>query len=279
METFRERTLANRYQPRQHLPPEFPKVLKEYAREVLREQPEDVLQWSANYFKRLALEMDAQGQQKYQSGEPPSLPDQVDTDDEQAIETEEHHTVEEVDIVEKQIHDYANMLADFDDDLSGTLPASVIKRALVRSCKITPSQALYILTASRLVEGSTMIDYNAFARESFPILQLLQKEGRDFVVDQTETATVHGLSRTEVAQEFLRIFRYADGSDTGLLPISKYMDVLQSLPYHLTRRDLRVLRVEAVLHGQDDVEYERELEFMFDRLLLARQFSLADGGE
>ena len=66
-ETFRERTLATQYQPRQSLPPNFSDVLKEYAREVLRNQPEDILEWSAAYFKALALETDP-----LQAKEPPA---------------------------------------------------------------------------------------------------------------------------------------------------------------------------------------------------------------
>lgn len=36
------------------LPPEFAKVLKDFTREVLREQPEDIYAYGADYFKSAA---------------------------------------------------------------------------------------------------------------------------------------------------------------------------------------------------------------------------------
>ncbi|KEG11940.1 n/a [Trypanosoma grayi] len=255
METFRERTLANRYQPRQHLPPNFPGVLKEYAREVLRAQPDDVLQWSANYFKQLALETDP-----LQARQPPP----------------EHYTaIVEDEEREVLLQRLTKMFAGLDTESTDTLPMQTIKQALLESCGLTPSQVLYTLTSTSVAE-SDMVDYKAFASEAVRAVQFFQKSKHEFEVSDLEDATVHGLSRRDVEQEFLRIFRYVDEAGTGLLPIEQYQHALANAPYHLTNRDLRLLRIEAVRNSTDEVDYEAELAYMFDRLLLAEQFFLFD---
>ncbi|RNF05890.1 hypothetical protein TraAM80_04269 [Trypanosoma rangeli] len=258
METFRERTLANRYQPRQHLPLNFPGVLKEYAREVLRAQPEDVLQWSANYFKRLALETDPLQAQQPSPG-----------DFSPVVEGEEREAVAQR---------LLKMFAELDIDASGVLPMQTIKQALLETCKLAPSQALYVLTSTSLAENDP-VDYTAFAKESCGAVLFFEQTHHEFEVTNVENATVHGLSRRDVEQEFLRLLRYADEEATGLFSLDHYFNVLANAPYHLTRRDLRLLRIEAARNSENAVDYEAELAYMFDRLLLAEQFSRFDEDE
>ncbi|EKF31788.1 hypothetical protein MOQ_004377 [Trypanosoma cruzi marinkellei] len=255
MESFRERTLANRYQPRQHLPPNFPGVLKEYAREVLRAQPEDVLQWSADYFKRLALEADPLQAEQSTSAQFTPL-----------VEDEEREAMNQR---------LVKIFSELDSDGSGVLPIQTIKKALLEICGLSPSQALYVLTATALGE-SDLVDYKAFASESCGALLFFQQTCHEFGVSVVEEATVHGLSRRDVEQEFLRIFRYADEAETGLLSMDQYYKALANAPYHLTRRDLRLLFIETARNAENEVDYEAELAYMFDRLLLAEQFFLFD---
>ncbi|EAN77038.1 Regulatory subunit of type II PKA R-subunit, putative [Trypanosoma equiperdum] len=268
METFRERTLANRYQPRQHLPPEFPGVLKEYAREVLREQPEDILQWSANYFKRLAREMDAKPAGEHRMTAP-ALPH---------LESRPNTREEEEEEYGERLQQYIDMFVEHDSENNGVLPVKAIKEALLKSYGLTLPQALYVLTATQLVEKEP-VNYAEFACESFPALRFVWSTEHNFQVSNREDTTVHGLSRIDVQQEFLKLLRFADRSDTSLLSIDQYMDVLRCAPYHLTTRDLRILRVEAELNERHEVNYEEELLHIFDRLLLAEQFAQLDSDD
>lgn len=272
MATFRERTLANRYQPRQHLPPNFPQVLKEYAREVLRAQPDDVLQWSANYFKRLALEADSQ------RTKPPSPAATTTTTAAAAAAAATHEGEEEEN---RQREEAAQALvavfAELDVDKAGVLPVQTVKKALLDTCGLTLSQALYILTSTSLGDND-MINYVAFASKSCRVLRFFQETNHEFNVSSVEDATVHGLNRKDVELEFLRLLRYADEADSGLLSLDMYCKVLMDAPYHLTHRDLRLLRIEAARDENKLVPYESELVFMFDRLLLAEQFVLFDEG-
>ncbi|KAG5492827.1 hypothetical protein JKF63_01407 [Porcisia hertigi] len=274
-ETFREHTLATRYQPRQHLPPNFSDVLKEYAREVLRSQPSDILEWSAAYFKKLALETDP-----LQAKQPP--PDHytplVD-DPERAM------------LANKMVKVFSTM------DLSetGRLPVSEVRRTLTEAFELTESQALYLITAPFTTitpdDGNGVagdfIEYSSFSHAAVRTIQYFQQH-QDFLfcVDANDAnATVHGMNRYDVEQGFLRIFRLLDEAGTGRLLLQDYHDALKNAPYHLTHRDIRVLLLECGAFGEEEcgksreVEYEKELPHMFERLLLAEVFHLFDEGE
>nr|CAJ2481029.1 unnamed protein product [Leishmania braziliensis] len=269
-ETFRERTLATQYQPRQHLPPNFSDVLKEYAREVLRNQPPDILEWSAAYFKKLALETDP-----LQAKQPP--PDHYTPlveDPERAM------------LANKMVKVFSTM------DLSGSgrLPVLEVRRVLTEAFELTESHALYLLTApfttiieddgSGLTDGG--IEYTLFSHSAVRTIQYFQQHPNFFFdVDGSDAnTTVHGMNRYDIEQGFLRIFRLLDEAGTGRLLLHDYQGALENAPYHLTHRDICVLRLECRTCGNDgnggprEVEYERELPHMFERLLLAEAFSL-----
>ena len=50
---FRDMTRATKFQKKFQLPPDFSEVLKDFTREVLRDQPGDIYAYAANYFKRV----------------------------------------------------------------------------------------------------------------------------------------------------------------------------------------------------------------------------------
>lgn len=276
-ETFRERTLATQYQPRQSLPPNFSDVLKEYAREVLRSQPEDILEWSAAYFKALALETDP-----LQAKEPPA----------------DHYrpVVEDPDramLANKMVKVFASM----DSAGTGRLPLAALRRALLDGFDLTEQQVLYLVTAPfTLIEdentGTDSVDYSAFAYAAVRTVQYFQLHHTEFDVDAAPNATVHGMNRTDVEQGFLRIFRLLDEAGTSRLLFQDFQRALENAPYHLTKRDIRLLCMECATcgaadgdradeadgeeapRGQQEVEYEQELPSMFHRLQLAEAFSL-----
>lgn len=256
--TFREQTLATRYQPRQRLPPNFNAVLKEYAREVLRAQPEDILGWSAEYFKRLALDKDPM-----QAHQPPA----------------DHYTpvVEDPDL-EVLAQRTVKVFASMDSENKGVLYTQLIQRALQEGFGLTRSQALYILTSEYVViRDDDTIAYAPLARNCVRAVQFFQQTKHEFAVTNVEHATVHGLNRSDVERSFLMFFRLIDEAGIGRLPFAQYRDALANAPYHLTRRDIQMLSLICKRSSSsDEVEYEKEVQNMFEELLLAEQFELFD---
>lgn len=255
--TFRERTLATRYQPRQSLPPNFADILKEYAREVLRAQPEDILDWSADYFKKLALAMDPM-----QAREPP-----VD------------HYMPVVPDPQREFlsQQMVRVFAKLDSENEGVLYTHLVQRVLMEGFHLSPSQALYILTSPyAVVNEQDTLPYEQLAKDSVRAVQYFQQTHREFEVDDIAHATVHGLNKNDVEHEFFRLFRLLDEAGTGRLSFADYRNALMNAPFHLTHRDIAILCIECDRSGNDDVEYEREVPRMFDRLVLAEQFELFD---
>lgn len=261
--TFLERTLASRYRPRPTLPPHFSVVLKEYAREVLREQPQDILEWSANYFLNLARN----------NAPLPGEDEQYKSIASNLIEEEEDSKdIEEV--VTKMIDVFQHM----DAAEEGLLFIHLVQRALTDAFHLSPEQALYILTAKyTVVNRDETIEYCSFARKCVRAVQYFQKTNHVFKVGDLSTASVHGMNRNDVEYQFLHIFRLMDKPGTGRIPYEDFRDALANSPFNLTHRDIRALCIECEISSDNhEVEYEKEVPRIFPRLVLAGQFELFD---
>lgn len=257
-QTFRERTLASRYRPRQTLPPNFSEVLKEYAREVLRAQPEDILEWSADYFVQMALA---------------HQPSQQEREEEQgSMQSEANEDVEAV--VQRMIDVFQHM----DSANEGLLFIHLVQRALTDAFHLSPEQALYILTSKyTVVNPDETIEYRTFAKKCIRAVQYFQKTNHVFKIGDLSTETVHGMNRNDVEYQFLHIFRLMDQPGTGRIPYADFRDALANSPFNLTHRDIRTLCIECEISSDNhEVEYEKEVPRLFPRLVLAGQFELFD---
>lgn len=258
-DTFRDRTRATRYQQRQSLPPNFAAVLKEYTREVLREQPTDVLGWSAQYFKKLALETDPMLAQQ-----PP--PEHYAP----AIENPE---------LEVMTMKITKVFSTMDDGDSGVLYAHLVKRALLEAFGLSKAQALYILSCEYVqIHDDGTMDYRDFSRNCVNAVLFFQQSNYEFpdVSSYGGSVSVHGLSREELDDELLRVFRGVDEEGLGRLPFRKYREALRDAPIQLTQRDLAILFAEAERTSDGFVEYKKEVAHSFELLLFANAFSAFD---
>lgn len=258
-DTFRDRTRATRYQQRQQLPPNFATVLKEYTRELLREQPDEILVWSAQYFKKLALETDPMLAQQ-----PPP----------------EHYapSIENPDL-EMLSSKIAHVFASMGDGESPYLYVHIVKRGFVDSFGLTEAQALYILSCDFIqLEEDGTVDYQALARDCVTLVLYFQQSKRDFPdmsqVAQSPDAMVHGKPRAELEDDLFRVMRAADANEgLGRLRFGQYYEALRHAPIQLTQRDIAVLLAEAERTGDGFVEFKREVERAFEVLLYAQAFT------
>lgn len=256
-DSFRDRTRATRYQQRQALPPNFAQVLKEYTREVLREQPSDVLVWSAQYFKKLALETD------------PLLAQQPPP---------EHYapSVEnpELEVMSMKI---SKVFATMDDGDTGLLYSHLVQRALLEAFGLSKAQSLYILSCEYVsINDGGMMDYRQFARDCVNAVYYFQSTGYEFpdLSQYGEDAPpVHGLSKTELEDELLRVFRATDEEGLGRLPFPMYREALTNAPLQLTQRDLNILFVVAERTSDGYVEYKKEVDQSYELLVYSNAFS------
>lgn len=257
--TFRERTRATKHQIRRPLPQNFAAMLKEYTREVLRAQPADINAWSAEYFRKLALESD------------PLLAQQPPP---------EHYapSVEnpEVEVVAMRI---SKIFATMDDQSTGFLYVHLVKRALHEALHLTRAQALYILSSDYVaVNDEGMMEYRQFARDCVEAVLFFQQSNYDFpeVTHVDEAPTVHGMIRGELQDQLLRVMRQADTEGLGRLLYSQYRQALINAPLQLTRRDISVLCAEAEQTSDGYVEFKIEVENAFGLLFLSQSFTAFD---
>lgn len=257
-DTFRERTRATRYQQRQQLPPNFASVLKEYTREVLREQPSDIVAWSATYFKRLALETDPLLAQQ-----PP--PEHYAP----AIENPE------LEVVAMKI---AKVFATMDDANTGVLYVHLVKRALLEPLGLSRPQALYILSSDyvRIADDGTM-EYRQFARDCVNAVLFFQQSNYEFPeASQVDNPSVHGMSREELEDELRRVMRANDGEGLGRMMYPQYRQTLMNAPLQLTQRDINVLCAEAEQTSDGFVEFKNDINNAFNLLFLTEAFAAFD---
>ncbi len=256
---FRERTRATKYQQKYPLPANFAQILKDYTREVLREQPDDIPGWSAEYFKRLAIETDPMT-----ARQPP--PDHYAP----SVENEELAQV---------AAKLTQLFSSMDDAASGLLYVHLLKRALLDALGLTKAQSLYILSSEYvLVNDDGTTDYRQFARDAVNAVLFFQQSGHQFpeVSHADDGPTVHGLLREELQDELLRVMRQADHEGLGRLPFAQYRKALLNAPLQLTQRDVNVLCAEAEQTSDGYIDFRIEVDNAFGLLYLAQSFSAFD---
>jgi hypothetical protein len=256
---FRDGTRATPFQTKLTLPPNFAGLLKDYTREVLREQPTDLLEWSAEYFKRRALETDPlQPQQPPPGHYAPAVPNPA---------------------LERVVQAVVKVLRAADAAGTGRLYLHVVKRALLEDFGLDRAQALYVLStdASYTSGADGTLDYDHFARTAASAIQYFQQDGRAFAVAPA-TDAVHGLQQAELGDAVLRVLREADPvqGELGRLPYATFRGALLRAPLQLTERDVNLLCAEAELSADGYVDIRREAGQAFSLLALAREFTHFD---
>lgn len=274
---FRDMTRATQYQVKHTLPQNFSAILKEFTREVLREQPADLLQWSAEYFKRMALENDpsAAEKQQQQQQQAPSAAGKKQTSSSSATASVDP----EFEPVAAQM---IQLFASMDEGGDNRLYAHLIQRALLDHLSLTKEQALYLLSspsndnAGAQRDDDGMINFVAFCNVAAKAVVYFQQTKHAFKVP-TGVASVHGLAQDELRDALLRVFREADASEgLGRLTFAKFRDALVHAPLQLTRRDINVLCAEAEQTADGFVDVRREAEHAFPLLCLSGEFTKFD---
>jgi hypothetical protein len=273
---FRDCTRATQYQTKHALPINFSSIIKDYTREVLREQPQDLLQWSAEYFKHKALELDPACAAQAQSAAVGSS--SSSSSGSKAGAKQGGGAAELAPEFEEVARAMTELFSTMDEDGSGRLYVHLVQRALLDHFGLSKEQALYILSSENSGVGRAddgMIDFTDFAHASAQAVVYFQQSGHKFTV--TDHASVHGLERDELRDALLRVFRIADSSEgLGRLTFAKFRDALVHAPLQLTQRDLNVLCAEAEQTSDGFVDVRREAEHAFPLLCLSREYTEFD---
>lgn len=279
---FRDCTRATQYQTKHTLPQNFSAIIKDFTREVLREQPQDLLQWSAEYFKSKAIELDPAAVEGAGKGSNPQQQQHQRQGKKGETGSDNSGASELAPEFEEVAQTMINLFSTMDESGSNRLYVHLVQRALLDHFGLSKEQALYILSSENSGVGRDddgMIDFVNFSRSSAQAVVYFQQSGHKFGASSSsaKASSVHGLEQDELRDALLRVFRLADSSEgLGRLTFAKFRDALVHAPLQLTQRDLNVLCAEAEQTSDGFVDVRREAEHAFPLLCLAREFTAFD---
>ncbi|CAE7224651.1 CML12 [Symbiodinium pilosum] len=242
--SFRSSKFAKQYQ----VPPEFPDILKDFTREVLRSQPENIHEFAAKYFECLA------------SGLP--------ADAGQAAAAEELDM--SLDEVEGIIHD---LFKKYDKDASQFLDPQEFKSLMedLQQRLDFPRDEILLFLAEADMNADGMIEYEEFIPLALQIIQGMYAKKRleQHISDvdlQAEELLVHGMSREELTTLVGSMFERMDEDRSGQLNKQEFVAALTSMELGLTRREINAIMFQVDQDQDGNVSYREFVPFAFDLL-------------
>ena len=225
------------------LPDGFPEVLRDFTREILRDQPNDLCTYGADYFAALAANQNTGA-------------------------AEEAHPTINMDDLEGRITD---MFLANDAEGKGYLTraqATTVVTNVAGELNFSEAQVAYIMTeADENHDG--MIDFNEFLPLMLELVQLLiaKSEVENKLMENealVEDRLLQGMDSSTLNNLLLSIFQSADQSGTGYLDRNEFQAALKSADLGLTRKEINGL-LQAVDENEDGkISYEEFAPVAFD---------------
>jgi len=243
--------MSSKFAKQYQIPPEFPDILKDFAREVLRNQPANINEFAAKYFDCLAQGLPAEGT----GGEAAAAGDEPEM------------SLDEVDnIIQDLFHKY-------DSDANGYLDPSEFKALMsdLQQRMEFPPDEIYRFLAEADMNEDGMIEYEEFIPLALQIVQGMyaKKRLQQHVADidqHAEDLLVHGMSRDELTELVGSIFERMDQDGSGTLSKAEFATALTSMELGLTRREINTVMFSIDQDGDGGISYREFVPFAFDLL-------------
>ncbi len=231
--------MSSRYQKPYTIPEEFPPLLKQFTREVLREQPENLYAFGATYFKKL-LELKRDEERK-------------------ASRSVLEMTSEEIQEYIQEIFLAA------DSDANGFLDRREMKVVLdSANLGLTKKEMREVMTECDENEDG-YIEYNEFIPIMVQIMHSMKakeaaaKEAaaqEDDAHDKAEAILIKGLYEAEFFERLKASFLAADKDKSGLLDRREFKSCLKYSGLGLTKKEINLLMSEADYDGDGLISWE-----------------------
>jgi len=243
--------MSSKFAKQYQIPPEFPDILKDFAREVLRNQPANINEFAAKYFDCLAQGLPAEGPGEAAGGggdDPEMSLDEVES------------------IIQDLFHKY-------DGDGNGYLDPSEFKSLMqdLQQRMDFPPDEIYRFLAEADMNEDGMIEYEEFIPLALQIVQGMYAKKRleQHITDidqHAEDLLVHGMSRDELTELVSSIFERMDQDGSGTLSKAEFATALTSMELGLTRREINTVMFQIDQDGDGGVSYREFVPFAFDLL-------------
>lgn len=252
--------MASQFQRQFTIPPEFPRVLKDLTREVLRAQPDNIYAFAAEYFVSKLQERDAvQGFRSSISGQGGDLD-------------------------MNQLQDaIMECFLQADTDGSGTLDRREFKE-LIRSLNLNlTSRELRAILAEADENDDGVLEYREFVPVMVQLVYALRARNAAASAQEIEEAQAREAAETyllrgvprETLEGMLRgIFASADSNGNGTLSRKEFTSCLKNAKLGLTRKDINLLLSEVEMDENGEISYQSFLPLCFNMLVERFKFDM-----
>jgi len=241
--------MASKFAKQYQIPSEFPDILKDFAREVLRNQPQNINEFAAKYFDCLA------------SGLP------TDANDGQDGEGDADMPLDEIENIVQ------DLFAKYDKDNNGYLDPPEFK-ALMSDLQAKldfPPDEVYRFLAEADMNHDGMIEYEEFIPLALQIIQGMYAKKRweqhEADMDKhAEEILVHGMTKEELTGLVSSIFEKIDTDGSTMLSKQEFLKALTSMELGLTRREINTIMFQIDVDKDGNISYMEFVPFAFDLL-------------
>jgi len=247
--------MSSKFAKQYQVPPEFPEILKDFAREVLRNQPANINEFAAKYFDCLASGLPADAAQAGVAGgaggaqdmDPLSIGD-----------------------IETIIQD---LFRKYDQDGNCFLDPKEFQSLMedLQQRLEFPPDEIYRFLAEADMNADGMIEYEEFIPLAIQIIQGMYAKKRlemhmTEVNKKAEGILVHGMSREELTQLVESIFKRMDADGSGVLSKQEFVQALTAMELGLTRREINNIMFRVDQDDDGNIDYNEFVPFAFDLL-------------
>jgi len=245
--------MTSRYRKPFRYPDGFADVLRDFTREVLREQPKSIPDFGAAYFENL-LRQGAEMQQ--------------DDLDATAMPTR---------MSPEELQEFlAGIFQEADQDGSGTLSYKEFKEVIQTSKLSFSKQEIRRMLMEADENEDGYVDYNEFLPIGVDIVQAIfaRREAEAAAAAQQSAAAeaarialIHGMDKDQYKQMLLSYFRAHDVDNSGFLSRKEFKECMKSSELGLTRQEINALMSEIDVDGDGNINLEEFDSIFFEMLV------------
>jgi len=234
--------MSSRYQKIFSIPPGFPALLKNFSREILRQQPDNIYEFGSQYFAELLRE--SAGTMG-------------------AVASSQHHKIS--DMSQQELEDIVlQIFKEFDEDQSGFLDRQEFKKCLASARLGLTSREINTIMAEVDENEDGVIEYGEFMPLAIELLQSMQvsgevaeasKQREAEALRQAEAILVKGMSKEQLDARLRAIFLKADRDGSNWLSRTEFRNALVNADLGLTRKDINLIMSAADVNQDGAIEY------------------------
>eukprot|EP00892_Ulva_mutabilis_P003953 jgi/Ulvmu1/192/UM001_0196.1 len=259
---------SSRYQHQFKIPDEFPALLKDFTREILRAQPGNLFTFGAQYFaEKRNAGLSGKTGKSVVDGPAEDSDDSTDTPIDNAAKAHDYQRLSEA---------VYECFKQADTNGDGTLDRQEFAKALKNS-RLGLSQTIIDRVLAEADDNADgVIQYNEFVPILMDVIAVddsakaAAKDAQalvDGVRENMHEFLLYGIPKQELEGIMARVFREADKDNSGTLDKNEFKLCLQTAELSLTRKDINLLMAKVDVDGDGCIDYREFVPICFGILV------------